>query len=102
MPNADAYNPEEDVETWDSEGAWNQPPPRDLETPESPPLFEKEGFADPIEYDDAKNERTLGKQDIDQRRILLPPPIPPGMLNGKVYLGVVCFFFTFVNRFGET
>lgn len=76
IPPNDAYNPEEEVETWEPEAAWDQPP--DLETPESPPMFEKEGFADPIEYDDSKNEIVLGKEDVDQRRLLLPPPIPPG------------------------
>lgn len=67
----DAYNPEEDIETWDPETVWDIP--GDLETPESPPNFEKEGFSDPIEYDDSKSAMTGIGKDVDHR-VLLPTP----------------------------
>lgn len=69
----DAYNPEEDIETWDPETVWDIS--GDLETPESPPNFEKEGFSDPIEYDDSKSAMSgiIGGKDVDHR-VLLPTP----------------------------
>ncbi|GLV40097.1 uncharacterized protein CBL_03755 [Carabus blaptoides fortunei] len=73
QPTTDAYNPEEDVETWEPEAVWNAPP--DLETPESPPMFEKEGFADPIEYDDSKSGHTgLSMKDVDHRVLITSSP----------------------------
>lgn len=83
IPTGDEYNPEEDLETWEGENSWDRPATAiDLETPESPPIFEKESFANPIEYDDSKIEMTLGSKDVDHR-VLLPPPIPP-QLTGTI------------------
>lgn len=73
QPTTDAYNPEEEIETWEPEAAWDAPP--DLETPESPPMFEKEGFADPIEYDDSKSGHSgLGMKDVDHRVLISSSP----------------------------
>ncbi|XP_012262702.2 uncharacterized protein LOC105689903 isoform X1 [Athalia rosae] len=45
-----------------------------LETPESPPLFEKAGFIDPIEYDDSQPQEPLlsSSGDVDHRVIPMP------------------------------
>ncbi|KAK9729178.1 hypothetical protein QE152_g16083 [Popillia japonica] len=62
----DEYNPEEEPETWDNDGVW-EPPPVDLETPESPPNFEKESYSAPVEYHD---NQTMGTGiDIDHRML---------------------------------
>lgn len=39
------------------------------ETPESPPLFEKAGFIDPIEYDDSQPQEPIlsSSEDVDHR-----------------------------------
>lgn len=58
------YNPEEEPETWDRDASWDDPT-GDLETPESPPLFEKEGYNDPIEYHDRPSHGSSG--DVDHR-----------------------------------
>ncbi|XP_018332365.1 regulation of nuclear pre-mRNA domain-containing protein 2 isoform X2 [Agrilus planipennis] len=60
----DEYNPEEEPETWDSELNWEQVPPNELDTPESPPLYEKEGYNDPVEYHDGQSVR---REDVDHR-----------------------------------
>lgn len=64
----DEYNPEEEPETWENEVVWDQPPV-DLETPESPPNFEKESYSEPIEYHD---NQTMGSGlDVDHRILSL-------------------------------
>lgn len=71
---AEEYNPEEEPETWDNDVSWDEPPPIDIDTPESPPLFEKEGFSDPIEYHDMP---ALGTGvDMDHRVLPVLPEIP--------------------------
>lgn len=60
------YNPEETSETWEQEPSWNDVRPIiDLDTPESPPMFEKEGYSDPVEYHD--NAVHSGMEDVDHR-----------------------------------
>lgn len=65
--------PESSGEHWDP-GAEVWPNARSkndilLETPESPPLFEKAGFIDPIEYDDSQPQEPLlsSSGDVDHR-----------------------------------
>lgn len=68
---SDDYNPEQDVETWtEADLSWQTGGP-DLETPESPPQFEKESFSNPVEYHD--NVRS-GALDVDHR--ILPEIAP--------------------------
>ncbi|KAK9877444.1 hypothetical protein WA026_018554 [Henosepilachna vigintioctopunctata] len=65
-PSGDEYNPEEELQTWEGDVSWTQPPPLDnADTPESPPPFEKEAYVDPIEYHDTL--ATGGATDIDHR-----------------------------------
>ncbi|XP_063222834.1 mucin-2-like [Bacillus rossius redtenbacheri] len=50
--------------------------PLDLDTPESPPMYEKEGFSDPVEYDEAgdvdhRTLVTLQLSDVDHRSLPL-------------------------------
>lgn len=71
----DEYNPEEELETWDPEPTWEQPPV-ELDTPESPPMYEKEGYGDPVEYHDGNDGHVFGTAtDVDHR--VLPPGLPP-------------------------
>ncbi|KAF2879770.1 hypothetical protein ILUMI_26396 [Ignelater luminosus] len=79
---ADEYNPEEEIEKWDTEATWEQPPPVDLDTPESPPLFEKEGYGDPIEYHDANV--FSGAEDVDHRVL---PSIITDSVNTEEKIG---------------
>lgn len=55
----------------------NKAPPLSLDTPESPPLYEKEGFSDPIEYDDSVVEPALmsSSGDVDHRTLVQLPQI---------------------------
>lgn len=66
---SEAYNPEEATEVWDPQDqthGWNNlEPVTNTDTPESPPMFEKEGYSDPVEYHD--NAVQSGVEDIDQR-----------------------------------
>ncbi|KAJ8975873.1 hypothetical protein NQ317_015206 [Molorchus minor] len=62
-PPTDTYNPEDDLSTWEPEATWNEVHKTD--TPESPPLFEKEGYSDPVEYHD--NLVPSGAVDVDHR-----------------------------------
>ncbi|KAJ8925437.1 hypothetical protein NQ315_009270 [Exocentrus adspersus] len=62
-PPNEEYNPEENTSTWDPEPEWN--PAQETDTPESPPLFEKEGYSDPVEYHD--NTVRSGAVDVDHR-----------------------------------
>nr|CAH7737708.1 unnamed protein product [Callosobruchus chinensis] len=60
------YNPDEEVPLigWDSHegGVWpSQPPDILMDTPESPPNFEKEGYGDPVD---------LGGKDVDHRNLI--------------------------------
>ncbi|XP_017781745.1 PREDICTED: uncharacterized protein LOC108566395 isoform X2 [Nicrophorus vespilloides] len=64
----DAYNPEDETETWDAEGQWDQPP---LDTPASPPLYDKESYAQPIEYHDGQH--MMGAVDVDHRILTAVP-----------------------------
>ncbi|PSN33250.1 hypothetical protein C0J52_23041 [Blattella germanica] len=50
-------------------------PPISLDTPESPPLYEKEGFSDPVEYDDSIVEPPLmsSSGDVDHRTLVHLP-----------------------------
>ncbi|KAK7865117.1 hypothetical protein R5R35_014647 [Gryllus longicercus] len=47
-----------------------------VDTPESPPMYEKEGFSDPVEYDDSVIEPSLiaASTDVDHRT-LVPLPL---------------------------
>lgn len=71
------YNPEEEPETWENDSAWNQPPPVDMETPESPPHFEKKSCAEPVEYHDVSVIQ--GGVDVDHRVL---PNIPSVSIKG--------------------
>ncbi|XP_069682453.1 uncharacterized protein [Periplaneta americana] len=55
----------------------NKVTPIALDTPESPPLYEKEGFSDPVEYDDSVVEPTLmsSSGDVDHRTLVPLPQI---------------------------
>lgn len=76
----DEYNPEEEPETWENEASW-EAPPIDLDTPESPPIFEKESCTDPVEYHDLPAIGT--GVDMDHRVL---PVIPEISLTGmKMY-----------------
>lgn len=65
------YNPEDETIAWDSQQQTRQHPwcnleaPINIDTPESPPMFEKEGYRDPVEYHD--NAVRSGVEDVDQR-----------------------------------
>lgn len=73
-PPPDEYNPEEELETWDPEPTWEQPPV-ELDTPESPPMYEKEGYGDPVEYHDGNEGLVFGTaSDVDHR--VLPAVLP--------------------------
>ncbi|XP_044738871.1 uncharacterized protein LOC123300368 isoform X2 [Chrysoperla carnea] len=72
------YNPEEELETWENDGAWPEPP--DMETPESPPGYEKEGVSEPVEYHDGPNHSLMSTVEDVDHRILLPPPHLPSHL----------------------
>jgi hypothetical protein len=63
-PNSEEYNPEQEPETWEPDANWTQPP-LDTDTPESPPIFEKEGYIEGVEYHD--NIATSGATDVDHR-----------------------------------
>lgn len=75
----DEYNPEEELETWDPEPNWDQPP-TDLETPESPPIFEKKSYNTPVEYHDNQTHGT--GVDVDHR-------VLPIMQSQKIHTGNV-------------
>ena len=53
------------------------PPPVSLDTPESPPMYEKEGFSDPVEYDDSVVEPSMMSStgDVDHRTLIHLPQI---------------------------
>lgn len=70
-PPSEDYNPEDEPEQWKNESEWEQPP-SEMETPESPPLFEKEGYSDPIEYHDS--QRMGSGVDIDHRVLPMISP----------------------------
>ncbi|KAL3289108.1 hypothetical protein HHI36_003549 [Cryptolaemus montrouzieri] len=71
-PPSEEYNPEEELQTWEGDLSWTQPPQLDsTDTPESPPPFEKEAYGDPIEYHD--NIGSSGAADVDHR--VLPPDL---------------------------
>lgn len=55
----------------------NKAPPLTLDTPESPPLYEKEGFSDPVEYDDSVVDSVLmsSSGDVDHRTLVQLPQI---------------------------
>nr|CAI5831433.1 unnamed protein product [Callosobruchus analis] len=71
------YNPDEEVPLigWDGHegGAWpSQPPDMLMDTPESPPNFEKEGYGDPVEYREgggsvALDAHAAAAADVDHR-----------------------------------
>lgn len=64
--NPEEYNPEEATDAWDQEHGWsNMESGTNTDTPESPPMFEKEGYRDPVEYHD--NPIQTGVEDVDQR-----------------------------------
>lgn len=71
----DEYNPEEEPETWENEPTWDAPP--GIDTPESPPMFEKESYNDPIEYHELSK---TGRADIDHRVL---PVLPNLKMNGN-------------------
>ncbi|XP_074036944.1 uncharacterized protein isoform X2 [Leptinotarsa decemlineata] len=66
-PPSEEYNPEEDVSTWEPDPSWNGGASviPDTDTPESPPMFEKEGYSDPVEYHDTLIPS--GAVDVDHR-----------------------------------
>lgn len=51
------------METWEPDPSWSQSTVN-IETPESPPLFEKKSYVKPVEYHD--NVRS-GAVDVDHR-----------------------------------
>ncbi|KOX77404.1 Regulation of nuclear pre-mRNA domain-containing protein 2 [Melipona quadrifasciata] len=69
-----------DVDRWDSisESTWTGTGRRKneilSETPESPPMYEKTGFTDPVEYDDSQPQESLLNTagDVDHRVIPIP------------------------------
>ncbi|XP_019755927.1 uncharacterized protein LOC109534634 isoform X1 [Dendroctonus ponderosae] len=67
----ESYDPSQVTEAWDDidNSGWNDL--NDADTPESPPLFEKEGYGDPVEYHDSS--LCSGAVDVDHRGII------PGM-----------------------
>lgn len=76
-PKFPTWNPELD-ESWESEnmdesGKWEMGTPNKMakldDTPMSPPMFEKEGFNEPVQYDDTSG--TIA-EDVDHRSIVLP------------------------------
>lgn len=79
----DEYNPEEELETWDPEPNWDQPP-TDLETPESPPIFEKKPYNAPVEYHDNQTHGT--GVDVDHR--VLPILHPQKISTGDATISV--------------
>ncbi|CAG9820424.1 unnamed protein product [Phaedon cochleariae] len=67
-PPTEEYNPEDNVQTWEPDASWkdsSQPETTETDTPESPPMFEKEGYTDPVEYHDTLIPS--GAVDVDQR-----------------------------------
>ncbi|XP_017885983.1 uncharacterized protein LOC108628512 isoform X2 [Ceratina calcarata] len=66
-----------DTDRWD-ETTWTNPVRVKSEilseTPESPPIYEKSGFTDPVEYDDSQPQESLlsSAGDVDHRVIALP------------------------------
>ncbi|XP_050299638.1 uncharacterized protein LOC126738378 isoform X2 [Anthonomus grandis grandis] len=71
----ESYDPACVTETWgdlDVTVDWKGGDDGLLDTPESPPNFEKEGYGDPVEYHDSSMRSGGGVADIDQR-------ILPGM-----------------------
>lgn len=81
----DDYNPEEDLETWETDEVWPEPP--DMATPESPPGYEKEGLADPIEYHDVNTHGMMPSlEDVDHRVLLPPPHLPPHLADIKGFV----------------
>lgn len=95
---SEEYNPEEEPETWENEGVW-ETPSVDLETPESPPIFEKEGYSEPVEYHD---NQTMGTGiDIDHRILSLIGPSSNSGISKKMLLlyakfSNLCFYFFFI------
>lgn len=62
---SEEYNPEQELETWETDNSWPQLP-LEMDTPESPPPFEKEPYDDnPIEYHDSVPVGNLS--DVDHR-----------------------------------
>ncbi|KAK4883913.1 hypothetical protein RN001_000184 [Aquatica leii] len=70
----DDYNPAEELETWDPEPGW-EPPPVVQDTPDSPPMSEKTGYTDPVEYHD--EIMYVGASDVDHR-------VLPSLINDSV------------------
>ncbi|XP_067003276.2 uncharacterized protein [Anabrus simplex] len=55
----------------------------ELDTPESPPTYEKEGFSDPVEYDDSVVESSVllsSASDVDHRT-LVPLPLANNIMD---------------------
>lgn len=83
------YNPMQSTETWEHEPSWNDvQSAADLDTPESPPMFEKEGYSDPVEYHDSTIHS--GIEDVDHRVI---PSIDDEGDMGKFGILIVLFGF---------
>jgi hypothetical protein len=85
-PNSEEYNPEQEPETWEPDANWTQPP-LDTDTPESPPIFEKEGYIEGVEYHD--NIATSGATDVDHR-VLHPLSAELGKYLTSVIVGHCC------------
>lgn len=74
------YDPSDLPTRWDDAGdIWNEL--KDCDTPESPPMFEKKGYGNPVEYHDGS--MSTGAADVDQR-------VLPGLgdLDSIVSIGV--------------
>lgn len=98
---SEEYNPEEEPETWENEGVW-ETPSVDLETPESPPIFEKEGYSEPVEYHD---NQTMGTGiDIDHRILSLIGPSSNSGISKKNAFAICEIFqslFLFLLYYSE-
>lgn len=84
------YNPEEATDNWDQPHGWDNLDSV-TDTPESPPMFEKEGYSDPVEYHD--NAIRRGVEDVDQRVL---PSVGTEM---GAYDWLLCFHYLIFARF---
>ncbi|XP_015119557.1 serine/arginine repetitive matrix protein 1 [Diachasma alloeum] len=71
-----------ETERWESpsEPTWSngmRGKPNLSETPESPPIYEKSSFTDPVQYNDSQTEEPIlsSAADVDHR--VIPIPLPP-------------------------
>lgn len=80
IPGSNPFPPENNQEIWEpTDPNWMEGP-LDTDTPESPPMFEKEGYSDPIEYHDNVDHGS-GAGDVDHR--VLPSLASPAVGASK-------------------